>query len=120
MEESPVIVASGLVRYYPEHQLLASGNYHITLPEKQLSVLDPLVENLGELVLTDELIDRNHLTVLSDAERYRQRLRVQSYVTGLRKNFDRLIYGLGDPKNGAIANEFGLGYTLCKFWVPEC
>lgn len=118
MDEELITFASGLIRYDAESHVLTSDTYHITVPEKQLQVFGPLVGQIGELVLTDELIDITHPGLSIVTERYRQQLRVQRAITGLRNNFDRLHYGLGDPKTGVILNKSGKGYSLSKDWEP--
>lgn len=77
-----------------------------------------LAQHLGDVVLIDDLIDETAPNLTSAPDRFRQRVKVGTYVSGLRKSFDDLIVGAGDVEHGVLQTEFGKGFWLAEHWHP--
>lgn len=109
--------ASGLLTADLGHQLIYAerGGFQRLTPQR-LIVVDALTSHLGEIVSIDELIDLTAANITGEAERYMQRIRVGTYIGGLRKTFNQLIPGAGDIKQGVLQTEYGKGYWLAEYW----
>jgi DNA-binding response OmpR family regulator len=111
--------ASGRLTADLGHHLIygETGGYH-RITERRFRVLELLAIHLNDTVPIDALIDATAVELTSPADRFRQRIRIGSYVGGLRKTFNQLAPLAGDIEFGALQTIYGEGFMLVEYWQP--